>query len=399
MAEEANTENTKPITEVKEKALELIPTELTFVRGIPEIVDANAALTLQAEVSCTQKQRPTGKVVIFDAEGACIAEAALLTKEEEDQLKNPDNSWEEFTKTLPPDHPSLRKPSSEELERVIGTTTNKEPEKTLVKTAEFTLRAPSKTGEYTWTAKFQPENVSNEAEETNAPAEGITKKEGEPDGNEAPAEKGEEKKNAFAESSLAISFKVRAHLISLSVWNVPIPVTKGEPFNVSIGAACSNGCSLAGLKLHIKTETDAQNAALGNDILSQTKATSWAEIELQAPNDEGIHNWTVECELPQSEHPHKNEPVALNFRTVAPPKHAVTITVVEKHEKRPLEKAYIMLGSYQAISDKQGAAIIKIQEGKHTFSVVLRDYIFDDCEVEITGDTTLTASMKFSPLI
>jgi hypothetical protein len=71
----------------------------------------------------------------------------------------------------------------------------------------FTVRVPVIPGEYIWSADFlavEEENILHQ------------------------------------ESSLTFSFQVKPHQISLSIWGVPSPVSKGEKFKINIGAKCSS---------------------------------------------------------------------------------------------------------------------------------------------------------------
>ena len=364
--EELNQEPVDPEAGVQQEKVELFPTELKFIKEIPELVDASTSLILQLEVSSTHLDiKPSGKILILDAQGEQLAEESLAPYEEPEEEPEPE---------FDPTRSRKIKPTPEELERVLGHI-EKDPELARSRTAEFTLKAPATIGEYTWTARYVPE----EFEEGEGEEEKTTK-------------------TFHQESSVDVSFRVRAHLITLSAWGAPKPVSRGESFTANIGACCSDGCSMAGLQLHIKTETGIQNVALGTDILHNTKATSWAEVTLQAPDDEEVHEWIVDCDLPESEHPHQIETATLIFRTSAPPQHTVTITIKDKYdEKKEMEEADVMLGRHQTVSNKQGIAVIKVPPGKQTLSVMLKHYHYDDQEIDVTGDMSITALMDFTP--
>jgi hypothetical protein len=368
-------------TAAEELPVELVATKLGFIKGIPEIVDANADLVLQVEVSCIPVPvKPTGSILIIDAQGTTLASSPLLDEETEVEAAEETATVESAEKPALI-HPKDVKPTPEELDRVLGPR-EEEPELTRIKTAAFTVKAPAIMGDYIWTARFLPdvneENGSDEVENTG----------------------GEElRKINFQENTAEIAFTVRAHLITLSVWNIPIPVTKGERFNVSIGAACSSACSLAGLDLCVRTEAGTQNIVMGSEILPNTKATYWTEIELQAPDDEKIHNWAVDCELPKSDHPHQIESAPFAFCTAALPENLVTITIIDDRDMLPIKGAYVMVGQYQTVSDEQGIAAVKVPAGKHRLSVIQRDYIFDDQEIDVTDHMAFTVTMSLFPIV
>ena len=357
-----------------EEAIELISTEISFIRGIPDVVDANAGLILQAEVSCTRDIKPAGRILLVNAEGDTLADMPLIPVEETDENIQPGQS---AVSDIPQDNPMAKKPTKEELDRILGER-EQEPVRYRSRTAEFTVKAPAKIGGYTWTARFIPGGINEGKSGASADNPG---------------------KIVHKESSTDISFKVRAHLISLSVWDVPFPVTRGEPFKVSIGACCSSACSLAGLNLRIMTGSETRTVVLGNEIVPNTKATFWTSAELEAPDDENVYKWTIDGDIPQSEHPHQIEPAVLNFRTAAPARYTVTINVVSRRDNDPLKGAYVMLGLYKGESNKEGISKLKVPAGKHKLVVTVRDYQYYEDEIDVSGDMVITTPLTFSPLI
>jgi hypothetical protein len=313
-----------------------------MIQAAPETVDAGTDIMLQAEVSCAASHAPRGLVRIIDAQGETLAETPLVAKEMPGRTEAGEDAAS--------DEPGTESPQSASAV-----------------TAEWALKAPASPGDYTWKALFVP-----------AEAEGM----------------------AFGESSVDFSFTVRAHLISVSVWGVPVPASRGEPFKVCVGACCSAGCSLAALPLQIGDgQNILQNAILGTELLAQTRATYWAEIELQAPDNEQLNQWTVDCAIPESSLPHQTEPAALVFQTVAKPHYEITVEVTDSRDKLPLEGAYVMLGPYKCVTDKQGIAKLKVSGGAQRLFVSLRDYLAHEEAIEINGATTIKAELMFSPLL
>jgi hypothetical protein len=322
--------------EIHADASAALPTEITLAPPVPELVDAGTGIALRVEVSCAAGCAPRGLVRIVDGRGGTLAESPL-------EAAAPDKAG-------------------------TGESAAAEPAPAFALTAELTVQAPSKPGGYTWQALFVPSEAEGEG-------------------------------RAFGESSVSFSFTVRAHLISVYVWGVPIPVNRGERFKLYAGAACSAGCSLAGLPLKIESGQGGQYAVLGTEILSQTKATYWAEIELQAPDDEGVHQWKVDAAPLESELPHETEPAALGFRTAARPEYDITIEVSDSRDKTPLEGAYVMLGLYRGESDSRGICRLKAPAGRQRLFVNIRDYLAYEEEIEITDSTSLSAGLTFSPLL
>lgn len=231
---------------------------------------------------------------------------------------------------------------------------------------EFNVKAPIIPGKYTWTVVFLAEQ-----------------KDGIP----------------HQESSARFTFNVKPHQITLSVWGIPIPVSKGQRFKVEIGAKCSAGCSLAGLPFVIEDGNNKEVAAgkLGEEILPETNGIYWTEQELNAPSDEALHKWVVKCITQALRWLHQAESVSFLFRTAMPPEHKATIEVLNTKDLTPVKDAYVMLGLHKATTDEHGIARIEVPGGKHELSVSKIDYLSFQTSVEITGDATYKAELTYFP--
>ncbi|MDR0388615.1 MAG: carboxypeptidase-like regulatory domain-containing protein, partial [Spirochaetaceae bacterium] len=316
---------------------------------LPDEIDAGADFSLKFRVRCKSECGLTGGTIkIIDGDGNTAAEAAVSA-----------------------------------LEEGADTAKDSSPGGIRYETESFTVKAPALPGEYTWKALYSgpaDEEAGKEAAET-------------PESIKAP-------EAVRHTGSLEFSFKVRSHLISISIWDVPMPANKGEKFAVSIGAACSSGCSLAGQTITIEdSETGKQVAQgkLGDELLAQTKATYWTRQELDAPSDEAVHRWTVRCQIPEGGMPHQTEGPDLVFRTAAVPKYTVTIKVTDDRDFLPLNEANIQLGLYKTVSDKDGVAVLKVPEGEQELVVVKMDYITHQSTVTVNEDSSLSAALEFSP--
>lgn len=233
-------------------------------------------------------------------------------------------------------------------------------------TDEFTVKAPIMPGKYTWTAVFPAQQK-----------EGIL----------------------HQESSAQFSFNVKPHLITLSVWGIPLPVSKGEKFKVEIGAKCSAGCSLAGLPFVIEDGNNKQVATgkLGEEVLPQTNGIYWTEQGLNAPADEALHRWVAKCITSELEWAHQTNVASFSFRTAMPPEHTVTIEVTNRKDKIPITDAYVMLGLHKASTDKHGIARVEVPGGKQELYVTKIGYLSFQTTVEITGDATVTTELVYYP--
>ncbi|AGA69133.1 hypothetical protein Desdi_1644 [Desulfitobacterium dichloroeliminans LMG P-21439] len=204
----------------------------------------------------------------------------------------------------------------------------------------------------------------------------------------------------FEESSLPIPFVIKPHVISLSVWGVPYPVSQGEKFKLNIGAKCSAGCSLAGLPIIIEDDNHQQVTVsqLGEEVLPQTNGTYWTEQEIDAPEDEIIHSWAVQCHTLDLKQQHQINAETFLFRTVKPPEYTVTIEVIDKYNNTPIEGAYVMLGLYKATTDEYGIASLEVAGGMQELYVTKDNFLSSQATVEIIEKTKRRVELEYYPV-
>ena len=145
---------------------------------------------------------------------------------------------------------------------------------TVNETDEFVVKAPTRPGEYTWTAMFPAQEK-----------EGVLQHE---------------------ESSTPFSFTVKPHETSIAVWDVPSPIVFNTKFKLKVGVKCSADCKLTDNKIEIYDHEGAKVATgtLGGVPWSGTDALYWAEGELKAPSTDGYYRWTAKFPEPDLE-PHE----------------------------------------------------------------------------------------------
>ncbi|MDR1178233.1 MAG: hypothetical protein LBK64_05350 [Spirochaetaceae bacterium] len=313
---------------------------------LPDEIDVGADFPLRFLVRCKSEcSLDGGTIRVVDSDGNTAAEAAVSPAEESADDSSPASGAIAY------------------------------------RTEIFSVKAPVVPGEYTWTAFYSDSK----------------KEDG---GTEEPSTNSPEVSGIEHTGSLEFSLKIRAHLISISIWDVPMPVSTGEKFTVGIGAACSSGCSLAGQTLTIEdAETGKQLAEgkLGNEILGQTRATYWTMQELDAPSDEAVHRWTVRCHIPEGGLPHQAEGPDLVFRTAAAPRYTVTVKVSDDRDFLPLAGADIQLGLRKAVTGTDGAAVLKVPEGDQELVVVKMNYITHQSMMNIHEDSSISAALEYSP--
>src|ERR1044071_4827712 len=83
--------------------------------------------------------------------------------------------------------------------------------------------------------------------------------------------------------------------ISLAVWDVPMPAVAGDTFAIKVGAKAASKRRLAGSRVEVGDTTGAvvAEASLGDTPLAGTEALYWAALEVRAPRDRAVADYSV----------------------------------------------------------------------------------------------------------
>jgi hypothetical protein len=212
-------------------------------------------------------------------------------------------------------------------------------------TAEFVVKAPFEPGECTWTAVFPAQEK-----------EGIL----------------------HEESSAPFSFTVKPHAISIAVWDVPSPIAFGDEFRIKVGVRCSSECKVTGKKIEIYDHEGAKVATgtLGDVPWATTGAQSCAEVELKAPGTEGRYMWEVKFPQPDMGLRHEGASCTFAFGTARQAEHVVTIEVIDRDTKTPIQNADVVLRppvyrgcTYMSHTDEAGVARVSVPKGDYQLYV------------------------------
>lgn len=215
--------------------------------------------------------------------------------------------------------------------------------------------------------------------------------------------------------------KTESHPTSIAVWGVPSPVVVSRRFAATVGVKCAAGCPLAGREVVVRDAAgaDVGHGSLGESPAPGTRALYAAEVMLEAPAEAGVHAWTaafggtapdaapaqqsvspheaspsragqpvppatpVPAQHPPSQHAHPAAPASaqqaacehdgsvttFGFRTVTPPEHCVTVTVVDRDAETRLAGAEVRVGLYRGTTDTGGQAHIQVHPGSYDLYV------------------------------
>jgi len=186
------------------------------------------------------------------------------------------------------------------------------------------------------------------------------------------------------------------HEASLAVWDVPSRAVMASRFKVKVGAKCSAGCQLAGREIEVRDQTGASVAleTLGDAPWLGTSALYWTDVDLAAPAAEGVHSWSVKISMAES---HGQASTNFSFLTVKPPEHSVTVNVIDRDTKVPVQDVAVRLGVYRASTDENGLAKMETAKGIYDLIIHKANYETLPSAVEVSGDVNVQVEIVFAP--
>ncbi len=228
------------------------------------------------------------------------------------------------------------------------------------------LRTPQQVGEQAWSIRF-PAHASEEV--------------------------------VHEECMLPVCVRTRPHATSLAVWEIPSPVVMGERLRIKVGAKSSSGCELKGKTILISDQasTVLAQGSLQDAPWPGTSALYWTEIEVPAPEQEGMFWCSVTFAAADIETPHEQSSSKFSVVIVRPPEHRLTVEVLEKESKAPIEDAQVRLGAYGAATDPSGRAEVALPKGTYDLTVWKVGYEAPGTSVDIHDDVSVQVEAVIVP--
>jgi Carboxypeptidase regulatory-like domain len=230
----------------------------------------------------------------------------------------------------------------------------------------ITLKAPQQVGAQVWTIRFPPHE-----------SDGVL----------------------HAECTLPVCVRTLPHATSLAVWAVPSPVVMGERFRIKVGAKSAAGCGLGGTKILISDESGAviAQASLQDTPWPGTSALYWAEVEVPAPDREGMFWCAANFAAADTETPHERSSSKFSVAIVRPPEHRLTVEVFERDTGAPIEDAQVRLGAYRAATDPSGRAEVAMPKGTYDLTVWKVGYEAPVQTVDVREDVSVQIEAVIVP--
>lgn len=201
------------------------------------------------------------------------------------------------------------------------------------------------------------------------------------------------------EIALALAFKTRPHTTSLAVWAVPAPVHAGDPFSINVGAKSSGDRTLAGSAVAVSDASGevVARGALGESPWPGTSALYWTQVHLPAPTHAGLAWYTVNFAATDAETPHDGSAAKFSVAIVLRGEHRVSVAVLDKETRTPIEDAQIRLGAYAAATDACGRAEVAVPQGSYELAVWKSGYDAPPRTLDISADTGIEVEAEVVP--
>lgn len=187
------------------------------------------------------------------------------------------------------------------------------------------------------------------------------------------------------------------HDISLAVWDVPSPLVIGHRQTIKVGVTCPAACRLAATRIEVR---DAGGVLVGGGDLGAvpwpgTDALYWAEIDVDAPDAEGEHAWTVHARA--SEPTHAGATSSVRFVACGRPEHRVTLEAIANGNGAAVPGVELRVGRFRAATDDAGIGHVEVPGGTYDVETWKNGYQAVSKTVAIAADTTIRLELIALP--
>ena len=207
------------------------------------------------------------------------------------------------------------------------------------------------------------------------------------------------------DASTSTSSAVEPHTTSVVVWDVPSAIVAGERFAIKVGIKCSGACPLTNRDFGVYDHEGARIATrtLSDDCWPGTVGLHVADVELEAPADEGLYTWSVKTTSapdPKSDVgvPHAEGRTSFGVRVVGHPECVVTVEAVDRVSQAPVAGAQVVMHPYRAVTDDHGIAEVRAAKGEYTLFVSRTGYLTFGEAVDARADLSARVELDVEPV-
>jgi hypothetical protein len=186
-------------------------------------------------------------------------------------------------------------------------------------------------------------------------------------------------------------------------WDVPPAIVAGERFRIKVGIKCSlgsNDCGPSETSFAVFDHAGAQVAKgnLPGDLWPGTTGLYAAEIELEAPEREGLYTWSAKLPGSDPGGPRGDGSVSFGVRVVGRPEHRMKVEAIDKVSRTPIPDARVVMHPYRAVTDGRGVAEMQVAGGSYQLLVSQTAYLTLALTVEVKMDMTARAELEREPV-
>jgi hypothetical protein len=189
-----------------------------------------------------------------------------------------------------------------------------------------------------------------------------------------------------------------SHATRIVVWDVPAAVECGATLRFKVGVKCAAGCRAAGWRVVIRDAAgdSVASATIGDALWPGTGALSYAELELRAPQPEGLHAFEASVATdPAADDrpPHTAVSAGFHVRAVPVPECVVKVVAIDAVSRTPVGGARVVVHPYRTVTDANGVAELRVPKGVYRLFVSGRDYFPFRADGEVGADVTIEAEL------
>lgn len=189
--------------------------------------------------------------------------------------------------------------------------------------------------------------------------------------------------------------EIQPHDTRIVVWDVPVTIECGKTFSVRVGVKCSSGCRSDGwtVEVHDHDGKRQASATTSSAPWPDTAGLHHAQVELNAPDREGLYTWEVRAPVNAPEIPHAEGVARFGVRAVPTPECLLTVVAVDVESQTPVEGAKVVVHPYKTFTDEDGVAKVRIPEGEYRIFVSGKRYVPFRSDCDVKADVTIRADL------
>ena len=190
--------------------------------------------------------------------------------------------------------------------------------------------------------------------------------------------------------------EIKPHHTRVIVWDVPSTVECSEKFRVKLGVKCSAECQPNGwtVEVHDHNGKEWVTATLHSEAWPGTSALYHTEVELGAPDTEGLYTWSAKAPGDGLGVPHAESIAPFGVRVVPTPECLLTVVAIDMQSQIPVKGAKVVAHPYKTSTDEHGVAEIRLPKGDYRLFVSGKKYFPFRSECDIKADVTIRAELS-----